>query len=66
MDNKPYSDSRWRDNPNPVFAQCNDCAHYLGYGKCEAFEKIPKEIVINKVMHDRPYPGDNGIIYKKA
>jgi len=44
---------------------CKMCVHYRNDKKCEAFpEGIPHEIWILKVLHKKPYPGDNGITYK--
>ena len=32
---------------------------------CAAFpEGIPREILFNEVLHDKPYPGDHGIRYE--
>lgn len=53
------------------YSQCAACAHYrwgsssVG-GQCAAFpDGIPEEIYRNRVRHDRPYPGDNGIMFEK-
>lgn len=69
MGEKPYSDARWWDNPRPISPQCNGCKHLIGLqdGKliCKAFPiGIPNEIGSNKILHDKPYPGDNGIIFE--
>lgn len=53
-------------------AQCLECRHYrrgsgVRGGSCEAYPQgIPREIYSNKVRHDVPYPGDNGIIFDPA
>lgn len=53
-------------------AQCLGCAHYrrgskVRGGSCEAYPQgIPHEIYSNKVRHDAPYPGDNGIMFDPA
>jgi hypothetical protein len=46
-----------------------DCKHFNWKDKeknsCLAFpDGIPKEILISKVTHDKPYPGDRGIQYE--
>lgn len=52
MNKKPYSDRRWNDNPMPISSLCNDCAYWLGRGKCKKYEpKIPSEIM------DKSFPG---------
>lgn len=46
-------------------SQCLTCRFYIFNSTCEAFpEKIPQEIFDGTVIHDKPYAGDNGIIYK--
>lgn len=63
---KPYSDPRWWDNPMGVPSQCNDCVHNHRDLTCEAFpERIPREILSNKFIHDKPYENDNGFRYEK-
>lgn len=62
MSKKPYSDPRWYDDPGGISSQCNTCAHYHGFGKCDAFpERIPRKILDNDVKHDVPIEGDQGI-----
>ena len=65
----PYSDPRWWwEGPIP---KCFHCDHFRGLvdGKkrCLAFpDGIPgKFIADNKIIHDQPYPGDNGIRFKQ-
>lgn len=50
--------------------KCLECK-YLGettdkfIPTCKAFPKgIPDEIFFEKVTHDKPYPGDNGIQFE--
>lgn len=45
---------------------CKTCSHYLGGTECEAFEEIPFKIFTGKIHHDKTYPGDGGILYKKG
>ena len=45
----------------PISNQCLTCRHYHLGGACDAFKKIPSEIVTGEVDHREPYPGDNGI-----
>lgn len=40
---------------------CFTCEHYLGGYSCEAFKKIPEEIIINKVKHSNIYQGQSGM-----
>ena len=53
-------------NSYPIFSQCNNCKWRFGRGVCNAFPKgIPKELLLNYIKHDNPYPGDHGILYEK-
>ena len=50
-------------------SQCLTCARRTSlkngvYG-CEAFETVPNTIVENEFDHRNPYPGDNGLLFKK-
>lgn len=52
MEKKPYSDSRWWDNPMPVDSACGNCRFYQGFLKCEKYSpKIPMNIL------DKSFPG---------
>lgn len=52
---------------------CVNCRHLhpsaaprLGW-TCDAFPGgVPLEIALGEVVHDKPYPGDNGILYEEA
>lgn len=57
------------------FSRCGICRHFKGWKKkdgwargieyCEAFpDGIPDDIWEEKVSHDEPYPGDNGIVFE--
>lgn len=66
MGNKPYSDSRWWDNPQPKDIQCDSCVHHRGGIQCDAFpDGIPRELLTVSITHNKPYKGDNGIRYEK-
>ena len=40
------------------FPICNECKHFLGWGKCRAFpESIPDEILDGDNDHSSPLPG---------
>lgn len=44
---------------------CLMCVHYQKDRRCSAFsEGIPHEIWVMKVMHNKPYPGDGGMLFK--
>jgi hypothetical protein len=46
-------------------AQCIGCAHYRIDYECNAFPHgIPDEIILGRIDHTRPYPGDNGIRFE--
>ncbi|MDO4314652.1 MAG: hypothetical protein Q4C45_02665 [Oscillospiraceae bacterium] len=65
MKKKPFSDARWWDNPCAVTSQCGYCKHYkIGTLSCKAFERIPKDILGNYVIHDHPVEGDHGILFE--
>jgi hypothetical protein len=55
--------------------QCIRCKHLIpaarnpfsvdGIISCEAFPLgIPEDLITQKVLHNKPYPGDNGIMYE--
>jgi len=47
--------------------QCSTCKHMVPRTlTCTAYPNgIPSEILDNKVLHTKPYPGDQGIQYEK-
>ena len=48
-----------------VYPQCNNCLHYMSNISCHAFPAIiPKPLLINEIIHDKPYPGDGGIQFE--
>lgn len=67
---EPYSEPRWWW-PNDFSSACFSCTHFRGRVKgkprCIAFpEGIPREIILSaKLIHDKPYPGDNGIQFEQ-
>ncbi|NCC86047.1 MAG: hypothetical protein EOM03_18400 [Clostridia bacterium] len=52
-----------------IIPQCVRCVHFAAKGKgmrCRAFPGgIPRDILMRKVLHDTPYPGDNGILFEE-
>lgn len=48
--------------------QCDTCVNrYFGLKGmlCEAYpEGIPEKLIMEEVIHDKPYPGDNGVLFK--
>lgn len=44
--------------------RCLTCKNYQYANKCNAFEKIPNEIILGKNDHSKPFPGDHGIQYQ--
>lgn len=48
-----------------IVAQCSNCVHlHRGTVSCDAFKRIPDEILINKFNHKKPYKGDKGIQFE--
>lgn len=45
--------------------QCYGCIRrYPGSRQCQAFpDGIPDDIYLGKVIHDKPYEGDHGLMY---
>ena len=50
-----------------VVGICHQCVHqHSNPFNCSAFpEGIPKEILVGDIVHTEPYPGDQGIRYKR-
>lgn len=45
--------------------QCFFCKHIIKGETCNAFPKgISREILLNNVIHNKSYSGDNGIIFE--
>lgn len=56
----------WEKSSDLIIAQCNDCVHYQGDGKCKAYpRRIPDAIFTNDHDHTEPYRNDNGIRFKE-
>ena len=46
--------------------QCEDCERYLAGQTCEAFpDGIPQIVYSGEFVHNKPYDGDNGMLYVK-
>lgn len=59
-----YESERWRCDPGATGIMCNDCIHYHGFAKCDAFpDGIPHDLIYRE-EHDTPFPGDKGIRYE--
>ena len=44
---------------------CPMCAHYQGGSTCQAFPQgIPDEILRGNIPHNKPYQGDNGVLFQ--
>lgn len=48
------------------FASCATCIHKdIGKPTCNAFpDGIPAAILEGKIRHNKPYPGDSGILFE--
>ena len=47
--------------------QCAKCRHYRLLLECEAFPRgIPEPILTGRVVHDKPYEGDNGVRFEEV
>lgn len=55
------------DTLHLIEVDCLKCEHFDEYQiTCTAYpEGIPQDIIEGKVHHDKSYPGDNGILFKK-
>ena len=46
---------------------CLFCNHFKGNQSCDAFQDgIPDEIFMADILHDKPYPGDSGILFGRV
>lgn len=48
---------------------CMDCQHLIDLveGTCLAFpDRIPADIMEDRIRHDSPYPGDHGLRFQRA
>ncbi len=55
MDNKFISTENTFTIPD-----CNKCIHHIDGDVCKAFDKIPIEILIDDIKHDKVMPGQIG------
>ena len=54
---------------NLVGTRCMECLHLVDLveGLCQAFpDGIPKDLMQDRILHDRPYPGDHGLRFERA
>lgn len=56
-----------KDNPIEFKTKCHLCRHkYAGKPGCAAFPYgIPHDLAIGNVMHDKPFAGDQGIMFEE-
>lgn len=55
MEKKPYSDSRWRDNPQLITSQCSFCLHWHGFGKCDKLGIVSQDILDKSFLGSKNY-----------
>lgn len=58
---------RWKTDsiPSSAISQCFFCVHKHNKSTCDAFpEGIPVDVEENRMIHNKPIEGDNGIMYK--
>ena len=60
-----FTDISLLDMESPI---CNQCVHYIkNTTTCSAYPiGIPFQILTNLANHKKPFPGDNGIRFKKS
>jgi len=46
--------------PYLITPACASCAHYQGFGRCLAYDRIPSEILRNRVEHKSVLEGQTG------
>ena len=50
-----------------INTQCFNCANYWGVQACAAYpDEIPEAILTGIHDHTEPFPGDNGIRFRRA
>lgn len=57
-----------------IMSNCFSCKHLFwltdkskSIEVCKAFPNgVPKEVYTGKVLHTKPYPGDNGILFESV
>ena len=74
MSKKNESSRFWDPYTYPLLIivndQCRRCKHKYAYSaSCDAFPDeleggIPNDLCTGKVLHDKPYPGDHGILFE--
>jgi len=47
-----------------LLPSCKKCKNYLDGARCEAFSRIPDEIMTGEHDHTEPYEGDGGIRFE--
>jgi hypothetical protein len=68
QEEETFMDFSCVDAPPYPDAVCNNCIHYLGGTKCDAFDVIPTEILTGENNHSEPLPvqeGYNNIIFEQ-
>ena len=46
--------------------QCRDCKNYMWRTTCLAYpDGIPDELFSGLIRHDKPFEGDNGIVFEE-
>ena len=52
--------SHLTDHIDAIPFTCQDCKHWLGKGKCRAFDEIPFDFAMDAESHNSVVPGQNG------
>jgi len=66
---EPYLQILTQAEPQMMGGRCMDCAHLIDLveGRCLAFpQRIPDDILQDRVFHDGPYPGDFGLRFERC
>ena len=53
------------DGSGIISSPCNKCRHRISATKCNAFSRIPNDILKGKNDHHKPYEGDHGIQFSE-